>query len=353
MITVVVPLFNDEAYIDSCLNSILSQSVEDIEVIVVDDGSTDSSQDIVKKKIDQDCRVRLISQKNSGMSAARNTGIENARGDYIMFVDSDDELYSNNSIELLLNELQASGADAAIGSIKVQYEANQEYQDSDNWYYKIKYSSAQLAEASVIQNFHASSCAALFKMSVINGRQLRYPIGLHYEDAYWHWVYFTSCKKIAFTPEYVYRYYRRQSSIMASTFSGNRIAIDHVFIAERIFDFWNENHMWGQYKGAVKQILEDYFYFSFRYLPEWEKVRAVYECARIIRKYEIDVSDSTTLRNISEGKIAFLFPDQKVDSREYARYQQIKNKLNKLLPDGSCRRRLAYQFARKLWSIIK
>ncbi len=92
MISVVIPLYNKEQIIEKCLQSVLSQDYDDFEVIIVNDGSTDRSVEIVKA-ID-DSRIRLIEQENGGPSKARNTGVKNAKGDWIVFLDADDEFLS-------------------------------------------------------------------------------------------------------------------------------------------------------------------------------------------------------------------------------------------------------------------
>lgn len=97
-------MFNTEKYIGECLDSIMMQNFSDYEVIVVDDGSTDGSCEIVSRYIKGKLNINLLKQKNSGVSAARNLGIEKVRGKYIIFVDSDDFLV-NESLEFLKNTL--------------------------------------------------------------------------------------------------------------------------------------------------------------------------------------------------------------------------------------------------------
>ena len=90
MISIIIPIFNVEQYLKQCLDSVLSQTYEDFEVLLINDGSTDSSENICKEYIQKDKRFHLITTANRGLSAARNTGIQNAKGEWIMFIDSDD-----------------------------------------------------------------------------------------------------------------------------------------------------------------------------------------------------------------------------------------------------------------------
>nr|WP_298561232.1 glycosyltransferase family A protein [uncultured Prevotella sp.] len=104
MISVVIPLYNKEASIKQSLMSVLSQSYQDFEVVIVDDGSTDNS--VAKVEEIQDSRIRLIRQENGGPSKARNTGVKNAKGEWVLFLDADDELLPNalNVFKELLTE---------------------------------------------------------------------------------------------------------------------------------------------------------------------------------------------------------------------------------------------------------
>lgn len=90
LISIIVPVYNVEPYLDECLHSIASQSYDSFEVIMVNDGSTDGSKGICERWRDSDHRFKLVNQNNSGVSAARNIGLDNALGDFICFVDSDD-----------------------------------------------------------------------------------------------------------------------------------------------------------------------------------------------------------------------------------------------------------------------
>ena len=95
MISVIVPIYNVERYLDECLNSIQNQSYKDIEVILVNDGSTDSSKTICERYCEEDSRFHLINQTNQGQSVARNVGVTASKGEYIAFVDSDDIIKTN------------------------------------------------------------------------------------------------------------------------------------------------------------------------------------------------------------------------------------------------------------------
>lgn len=110
LVSVIIPVYNTEKYINECINSITAQSLPHIEIICIDDGSTDHSLQILQKISQQDGRVKVLSQDNMGQSAARNRGLELAHGKYIYFMDSDDRLKSN-ALEFLVNEAEKNRLD--------------------------------------------------------------------------------------------------------------------------------------------------------------------------------------------------------------------------------------------------
>jgi CDP-glycerol glycerophosphotransferase len=116
LVTVVVPIYNVEEYLTACLDSIAHQTLEDIEVVMVNDGSTDGSEAIAERYAEADPRFRLITQENGGLSRARNTGADAARGEYLGFVDSDDVI-PRDAYELLVTSLQETGSDFATGNV--------------------------------------------------------------------------------------------------------------------------------------------------------------------------------------------------------------------------------------------
>lgn len=120
-ISIVIPIYNAEDHLQRCVDSVLNQTEKNIEIILVDDGSKDNSIEICKNYLNQDKRVQLIHQENSGVSAARNRGIEQACGEYIGFIDSDDWI-EPNMYECLLREANQASADIVICDARTVYE---------------------------------------------------------------------------------------------------------------------------------------------------------------------------------------------------------------------------------------
>lgn len=121
-LSVIVPVYNVELYLRQCLESILNQTLRDIEVICVNDGSPDKSAEIILDIIRKDHRVRLINKENGGLASARNKGLESAKGEYIAFLDSDDWLYSNEIYSDLISRIEGAKVDIIIGNVCKYYQ---------------------------------------------------------------------------------------------------------------------------------------------------------------------------------------------------------------------------------------
>ena len=116
VISVIIPVYNAEKYISYCVDSVLKQSYKELELILVDDGSTDSSPELCDNYAERDNRVHVVHKRNGGVSQARNVGIEHATGEYIMFVDNDDIL-SHNALKTYASMVTKYGVDIIQGKI--------------------------------------------------------------------------------------------------------------------------------------------------------------------------------------------------------------------------------------------
>lgn len=115
LVSIIIPVYNSETYINNCLQSILTQTYKNIEIITIDDGSIDGSLKILQEWSNKESRIVVIHKSNGGVSSARNTGIDNAKGEWIFFCDSDDVLYNANSMNALVNGIEDDGTQLVIG----------------------------------------------------------------------------------------------------------------------------------------------------------------------------------------------------------------------------------------------
>ena len=118
LVSIIIPIYNLENYIEYCLNSVVNQTYKELEILCVDDGSTDKSAEIIKRFASSDSRIKYFYQDNAGVSAARNKGLDEATGEYVMFVDGDDYIHSQ-MVERFYNEAKNNHADVVLSDLKV------------------------------------------------------------------------------------------------------------------------------------------------------------------------------------------------------------------------------------------
>lgn len=213
LISVIVPVYNVELYIDACLDSIKQQTYKNLEIIIVEDCSTDSSIQLLQSHL-KDERIKLMQhEKNSGLSAARNTGIDAATGEYMMFVDSDD-IVDARLVEACVRCAIKTGAEL------VTYGFTPFKDGIPNS--ELPYPPYNLELEYVIENeeyFNLSHFAWLkfIRTSVVKSASLSFPVGLYYEDWPFHWHLGLSTKNKYHKPVGFYFYRQRGTSITGST----------------------------------------------------------------------------------------------------------------------------------------
>lgn len=211
LITVVIPVYNVEDYVYNCIQSIINQTYKNLEIIVVNDGSTDKSGDICDRIAESDYRIKVIHKKNEGLSSARNIGIDNAKGKYIVFVDSDDTI-DYNMIEELLSICLTNRADIAIcnryyvyddGTKKLRYPKNKNN--------LIMNSEEAIKELNSFRYFDMSAWGKIYSINLF--KDIRFPNGKLSEDYFIMYQLFDKAKKIVCSFEPLYYYYQRKGSI--------------------------------------------------------------------------------------------------------------------------------------------
>lgn len=230
LITIIVPVYNVEKYLSKCLDSIICQTYKNLQIILIDDGSTDNSALICDEYAIKDDRIEVIHKKNGGLSSARNAGLDIARGDYISFVDSDDYI-ANDMIETAYNAVIAEKADLCIFGIKWIYEDGKTYD-------KVSYSPIIDEMLNKNQAFHklcldgyfyyVTAVNKLYKKSIFNN--FRFPVGKLHEDEFTVHYIFNACEKIVSIKNELYFYIQRENSIMHSQVSIKRLDGAYAFL---------------------------------------------------------------------------------------------------------------------------
>ncbi len=224
LVSVVVPAYNTARTLPRCLDSILAQTMEDLEIIVVDDGSPDDVAEIASNYVQRDPRIRLIRQNNKGLGAARNTGIEQAAGTYLSFVDSDDFIESD-MLEMMTAALSDTGALVANCEAYIDvFDSANTCRKTDTLSLPIKESVATGFEAfscfsSLVPPVLNSVCFKLIKRTLFSEMRLRFPEDHRFaEDMPVTAFSFLHSDRVAFVHRPLYHYVR-SNSILTMTFS--------------------------------------------------------------------------------------------------------------------------------------
>lgn len=212
-ISVIVPIYNVENYLDRCIKSILNQTFENFELILINDGSLDSSLDICNKYGMYDKRIKIINQNNKGVSCSRNIGIENANGKYLLFVDADDYI-DYDMLECLYNMTKTYDVDISICRCKLFIDGKLQNKQIITENIEIFKENKKIIENFMKENkFLFSPCNKLYKKSIIIENEIRFPLNIRYsEDAIFNYKVFLNVKKVAFTNIQKYNYYINNSS---------------------------------------------------------------------------------------------------------------------------------------------
>ena len=218
-VSVIIPVFNVEKYLKECIESISNQSLEDIEIICIDDGSTDNSLNILNDYADDDCRFKIILQDNLGPGAARNKGISIAEGKYIYFMDSDDIL-ELNALEKLYNLSEDKKTDFIFFKL-INFD-DETGQKTNRYYYDMPYLKKSVGDSvfnyndvkDVIFDLPVSAPAKFFNKEFVS--DIKFPEGILFEDNIFFIEAIFKSDRLYFYDEYLYDRRIRKSSITNS-----------------------------------------------------------------------------------------------------------------------------------------
>lgn len=233
LFSVIVPVYNVENFLERCLDSIICQTYSDFECIVIDDGSQDSSGAICDDYANRDSRIKVVHQKNAGLGAARNTGLENAIGDYICFCDSDDWV-EKDLLHELLKKISSDGPDVVIYGLAYIFKDRKDF----NIYHK---EDIEIVKNRIITNeWTCTACNKCFKKDLFNGQ--RFPEGVLYEDAAFIPQLVFQAEKIEVIDKCFYNYDLRRDNSITRIKKSNRVY--DLFLAQvSNVDFAEKNNL--------------------------------------------------------------------------------------------------------------
>ena len=285
LVSVVIPVYNVEKYVEKCLDSVINQTYQNLEIIIVNDGSTDNSLSVCQKKKLSDSRIKLINKENGGLSSARNAGIECAQGEFICFIDSDDWI-ELDYIEVLLNGMENTNVDiSVIQMIKVKDFNKIAFQSESQTKWDIFERETAMRELFSSNLIGYSANNKLYRISLF--KSIRYPEGMLMEDKGTTYRLIDSSTKVAVNGSTKYHYYLRDNSILRKDF--NQKNFDSFIIHEEILNFMDEH-----YPSISPKVKSRYVYEAIRMMmrmieSNYTSKLDYTKCMDIVEKYQSEV----------------------------------------------------------------
>ena len=255
LISVIVPVYNVADYLDQCLESIVNQPYRQLEILVIDDGSTDESGAMCDRWAERDERIRVIHQPNGGLSAARNTALDMMTGEMVIMVDSDDLLHPD-AINVLLHTMDDQQADAVVTDFVSFYGDDVTWAATSSTGRNPKLYDRQGALMAIYyqKELSNSSCGRLFKASLFDG--VRFPLGQLYEDLAIMYPLYQHSNRVVKIDDRLYGYRQRPTSILGH-FSPKRAAV--IDICEQLEQQVLQNGNYELVPAVRSRLLSAYF----------------------------------------------------------------------------------------------
>ena len=231
LISIIVPVYNSAKYLPKCLDSIISQTYQNLEIILVNDGSTDNSERIINTYAKKDSRIKTITQKNQGLSGARNTGIKKATGKYLTFIDSDDYI-KPKMLEHFVSAINKTSADIVCCSFQEIY-PNAKTTNFNRGHKEQVFTAESALHAMLQENgFMVSTTMKLFPASFF--KTIKFPTGMLHEDVGTTYKLIMKASKITFIPYEDYVYVHHNDSIINTSFNNQKF--DLIKLTDQMCD---------------------------------------------------------------------------------------------------------------------
>ena len=258
--SIIIPVYNVERYLQECVKSVLEQSFQNFEIILVDDGSKDNSGKLCDELSEKNDTIKVIHKENGGLSDARNFGIKEAKGEYLVFLDSDDFWDDTEFLEKLNEIIQKKEKDLIIIGLKKYFESTNRIEEKDNEKLNNNESIEELLKNNL---YKACACSKIIKRNIVIENNLYFPKGRLSEDIEWcaRVLKVIDLNKIYYFPNNVYVYRQRENSISKK--------VDDLFIKDIYEMIKNETI----YNDDKENIVNSYLAYEYSVLLGWTSLK--------------------------------------------------------------------------------
>lgn len=305
LISVIVPIYNIESYIEKCIESIVNQDYRNIEIILVDDGSTDTSGMICDKYEKIDSRIKVLHKKNGGLSDARNFGMKNANGKYLIFIDGDDYV-KENFISRLYHNLCFYKADISVCAFSYIFEDGRVEKYNVKEKDKIRvFNPKQALECMLDSNFSFKQCAwnKLYKKELFQNTQ--YPFGMLYEDLGTTYKLIVDSKKIVYDSTSLYYYVQRNTSI-TKTYRYNEKEKNRILMVNEMTEFIDDKFKNIKNRTNYFRATQYLAVINVMFMAGEKDLQFINESKKVIKKNLLNVLKYGNIKQIMQFYIFVL-----------------------------------------------
>jgi len=293
LISVIVPVYNSEQYLEKCLDSIAQQTYSNLEIICVNDGSSDSSGQILDEYAAKDSRFRIIHQPNGGQASARNAALDIATGDLVANVDSDDYL-ELNAYERVVEHF-SDDVDMVWFGNHVVGDLDEKLMEQQRRFYELKYEGKQLLKDLPVAFMSGAVWNKVMRRPLLEKYRIRYPRGVVFEDlCYWACIV-PIMGQVYFLQDKLYNYLQRQDSTMGAARAKDAAkSRDVIKIIRPMYEFYSSNKLFGAHGNLYDSFFVKFYSLAHKFMPGDVKKELYNEAQQLVKKYG---GRSATIRN--------------------------------------------------------
>lgn len=283
-VSVIIPVYNVENYLDRCVSSVCDQSFSDIEIILVDDGSKDNSGKLCDILAQKDYRIKVVHQENGGLSDARNTGLANSSGQWISFIDSDDWV-EKSFLENLIKEAEKNQCEI-VGCNYRRMSEKKQYDCTDKKYNLRIFKNQEIMSNLIDNRIQQVVWNKLYKKTLLD--DILFEKGKYHEDEFWSYQVFAKVSKFAEIDYMGYNYFQRADSIMGEQYSLKRLHAVEAKVQRQIFFEKNMPEMIS--KGRINLVFTCFYHgqLALKQLNREEQKTALNYLKQVVKDYGLE-----------------------------------------------------------------
>lgn len=312
-ISIIVPVYNCDKYLKRCLDGLLNQSFKNIEIICINDGSKDNSLNILNDFSSKDKRVIIIDQENTGPAEARNNGLKKARGEYIMFCDSDDS-YEPEMCEKMLNTIRFKNVDLVVCDCTiVKDDESYNVRDADIFYHRLIFFGFHSISYEFKRQVNSVLWNKIFKREIIEKFNVDFPSGYYHDDMAFVFQYLCVIKNVYGIDDQLYNYNLRCDSIMHKTYFSDKERSKLFDVIDASLYFYNklvQNNILDNNKQYFVFMLCGLLYWTFSKCRSEEQMKDFVDHCNEILLFDLDLD---TFPKSKELRLLKLLKDRRYD----------------------------------------